>query len=229
MGTEQYRTGGQYQFGHTELASQRLAVLARVFRPSSEALLHDAVSIEPHRILDLGCGPGHTTRLLAELFPDAVVMGLDVSGEFLAEAERAPGPGLSYHRCDVTTDALPDPPADLAYCRFLLSHLHEPQELLTRWGCELSQGGLLLAEEVEAIHPAEPAFRTYLGLVEAMLADQGSKLYIGGDLFSAPDPEGLQRCFDRVYELPVPRRDAALMFSMNVPNWRDRPFVRKRC
>ena len=156
-------------------------------------------------------------------------MGLDVSGEFLAEAERAPGPGLSYQRCDVTTDALPVRSADLAYCRYLLSHLQDPLELLRRWGVELAPDGLLLAEEVEAIYPTEPAVRTYLGLVEAMLADQGSRLYIGGDLSCAPDPEGLQRCFDRVYELPVPRRDAALMFSMNVPNWRDRPFVRARC
>ena len=228
MGTDQYRTGADYTFGHTELASKRLAVLARVFRPSSESFLRAVAPPDVRRALDLGCGPGHTTRLLSEALPDAAVTGLDISSELLAEAEGAPSRGLRYLRCDVAADALPAPAADLAYCRFLLSHLLEPLTLIARWGREIEPGGLLLAEEVETIHPNLPVFRTYLELVEAMLADQGSQLYIGPALTAAKDPEGQERCFDRVFELQVPRRDAALMFSMNVPNWRDRPFIRAR-
>ncbi|MCB1019566.1 MAG: methyltransferase [Acidobacteria bacterium] len=227
MGTDDYRTRGQYQFGHTDLASRRLAVLARVFRSSTEAFLRDAPLDGARRALDLGCGPGHTTRLLAELLPRARVMGLDLSPDFLAESASAPGPDVEYARLDVAREELPA--ADLAFCRYLLSHLPEPAAALARWSSALSAGGLLLVEELEAIHPKQPAFAQYLALVEAMLADQGSTLFVGPALAALEDPPGLERVLDRAYSLPVPAHDAALMFKMNVPNWRDRPFIRARC
>jgi hypothetical protein len=166
--------------------------------------------------------------LLAELLPDAVVTGLDLSPEFLTIAGASPHPRIRYAQRDVASECLPAPPADLAFCRFLLSHLAEPKAALLQWGQGLAAGGLLLAEEVEAIHPELPVFRTYLGIVAEMLADQGSELYVGPSLSAAADPDGLERCFDRVYRLPVAAQDAAVMFSMNVPNWKDRPFIRQR-
>lgn len=220
---------GGYQFGHTSLAARRLAVLAWVFRPSTQAFLRDAPLAGVRRALDLGCGPGHTTRLLAEMLPAAEGTGLDLSPEFLAEAEQTPGPAVRYEQVNVVEDPLPGPPADLAFCRFLLSHLPEPAAAVARWGAALAPGGLVLIDEVESIHPEQAAFRAYLALVEAMLADQGSALYVGPALAAADDPPGLERCFDRVYRLPVSSQHAALMFKMNVPNWRDKPFIRARC
>ncbi|MEZ5395906.1 MAG: class I SAM-dependent methyltransferase [Bryobacterales bacterium] len=228
MGTDDYRTRGEYQFGHTDLASRRLAVLARVFRPSTEAFLYDAPLEGVRRVLDLGCGPGHTTRLLAELLPQARVTGLDLSADFLAEAANDSGPGVHYEQLDVAREALPAPAADLVFCRYLLSHLPEPAATLARWSSALAPGGRLLVEELEAIHPKQPTFRKYLGLVEAMLADQGSTLFVGPALAALEDPPGLDRVLDRAYPLPVCAQDAALMFKMNVPNWRDRPFIRAR-
>lgn len=40
----------------------------------------------PHRVLDLGCGPGELTLALAERWPGAHVVGLDSSPEMLARA-----------------------------------------------------------------------------------------------------------------------------------------------
>jgi trans-aconitate 2-methyltransferase len=39
-------------------------------------------------IIDLGCGPGNSTAVLAELWPDATITGLDSSVEMLDEARR---------------------------------------------------------------------------------------------------------------------------------------------
>ena len=41
--------------------------------------LIDAVQVKPRRILDLGCGTGSTTLMLKQAFPDAEVIGLDLS------------------------------------------------------------------------------------------------------------------------------------------------------
>ncbi len=44
--------------------------------------------LQPRRILDLGCGTGSTTVLLKEAYPDADVIGLDLSPYMLVVAER---------------------------------------------------------------------------------------------------------------------------------------------
>lgn len=40
----------------------------------------------PRRILDFGCGIGHTAQHLAEVFPEAEVVGIDTSAQALARA-----------------------------------------------------------------------------------------------------------------------------------------------
>ena len=62
-------------------------------------VVHDLLSRvpgAPRRIVDLGCGPGTSTRMLVDRFPDAEITGVDVSQSMLAvAAKRAPGAALS--------------------------------------------------------------------------------------------------------------------------------------
>lgn len=48
--------------------------------------LIDAIQCNPRRILDLGCGTGTSTRLLKKAFPNADVIGLDLSPQMLVVA-----------------------------------------------------------------------------------------------------------------------------------------------
>jgi trans-aconitate 2-methyltransferase len=52
----------------------------------------------PRRVVDLGCGPGNLTRLLAQRWPDADVLGLDSSPEMIA---RAQAPGVRFEVGDL--------------------------------------------------------------------------------------------------------------------------------
>lgn len=51
-----------------------------------ESLL-DAIICQPRRILDLGCGTGSVTIMLKQAFPEAEVIGLDLSPQMLLVAE----------------------------------------------------------------------------------------------------------------------------------------------
>ena len=54
----------------------------------------------PRTVVDLGCGPGNLTALLAERWPDADVTGIDSSPEMIDRA-RATAPGIDFEVGDV--------------------------------------------------------------------------------------------------------------------------------
>ena len=60
-------------------------------RPAID-LLSRISHLRPRSIIDVGCGPGNSTELLARAFPDAEIIGIDTSPEMVASAaERLPG------------------------------------------------------------------------------------------------------------------------------------------
>ena len=54
----------------------------------------------PRTVVDLGCGPGNLTALLAQRWPDAELIGLDSSPEMIAKA-RADVPGVRFEVGDL--------------------------------------------------------------------------------------------------------------------------------
>jgi trans-aconitate methyltransferase len=98
---------------------------------------------EPLRIVDLGCGPGKISFLLAEACPTASVLGLDGAEAMLAlarqrqQAEPSRWPRLRFHQARLPLAAgelqnLPDPrhpPFGALVSNSLLHHLHDPQVL----------------------------------------------------------------------------------------------------
>jgi SAM-dependent methyltransferase len=216
--------GESYQFGDSALAVGRLRLLAEVFEPASRAFLGPFAALAPRDVLDLGCGPGHTTRLLAEIFPTAQVLGVDSSANFIERARLAPAERVAYAVADVTL-GLPGGLYDLIYCRYLLTHLTQPQAAIQLWAGSLRSGGLLAIEENDWICTQVPAFTKYLSIVAAMLADAGQKLYIGPQL-DRMDWSSLEQRSSDVEPIVVSGRAAARMFIPNLATWRDRPFVR---
>jgi ubiquinone/menaquinone biosynthesis C-methylase UbiE len=60
--------------------------------------LLDAIRVKPRRILDLGCGTGSTTLMLKKVFPQAEIVGLDLSPHMLVMAEyKAKKADLAIH------------------------------------------------------------------------------------------------------------------------------------
>ncbi len=217
-----------YAFGDNDLAVERLAKVAELFASSSARFLGASVAFPVNLAVDLGCGSGHTTRLLASTVSPARTVGLDASAGMVevAGGEGDRGVALEYLRHDVTAVPFPVGPADLVYARLLLSHLTDPGEVLAAWATQLGPGGLLLLDEVEWISTDEPALATYLEVVAELLERRGHRLCTGPLLEALPDPPGLRRQASAVATLSPGVRRAAAMFGLNLRVWGGDPYVR---
>jgi len=109
----------------------------------------------PRAIVDLGCGPGHLTGLLAQRWPDAQLLGIDSDPAMIARAQ-ADHPGLNFRQVDVR-DWQPGTTDDLIVTNAVLQWVPEHVELLLRWTRQLSAGATI-ACQVPANHDS-PAHR----------------------------------------------------------------------
>jgi trans-aconitate 2-methyltransferase len=219
------RREATYAFGEGDSEAARLALVAEVFEETSTSFLSGAVGFRPRLALDLGCGVGYTTRLVAGVLRPDRVVGVDRSASLLSKARVAAPEGVSFVRHDVTRMSLPrGGEADLIYARLLLSHLPDPEGAVKDWLAQIASGCLLLLDEVERIETGQPVFREYLRILASMMAHHGRELYVGPRLEAAT--RGPERRISRVAPASPATAHVARMFSINLAKWRGNDFVR---
>ncbi|MFW0873597.1 trans-aconitate 2-methyltransferase [Rhodococcoides corynebacterioides] len=96
----------------------------------------------PRRIVDLGCGPGNSTLLLADRWPDAALDALDSSAEMVSAARRN---GLAAEQGDVR-DWTPTEDTDLVVSNALLQWVPEHRELLAAWARALPRSAVIAVQ-----------------------------------------------------------------------------------
>ena len=218
--------GDRYTYGDTELAAERLGLVARVFEPTTQTFLERTMTAAPSLAYDLGCGPGSTTRLVHSVSGAGRTVGLDRSGPFLERAALHAPAGVSFRAHDVREVPFPGGPADLIYCRLLLAHLVDPPGVVERWTTQLALRGLVLLDELEAIDVSDPVFAAYLDEVATPVVEaQGARLLAGPVLAAMPDPPGTERVADDVVSFSPSPAESALIFAMNLAVLADRGEV----
>jgi SAM-dependent methyltransferase len=216
----------RYTFGDGDLAAQRLALVASVYERSSRALLASAVPAGAGTVVDLGCGPGYTTRLVAEVCRPRRTIGLDSSASFVelargltaqAEVERAVESAVEFAVHDATSLPFPVSPVDAVHARLLLAHLPDPLGVVEGWRSQLRPGGVIVLDEVEEMHVPPGVLSDYEALVVAVVASGGGAMYAGPLI----EPLG-GRCVEVVIDGAV----AARMYGLNLVTWRDDAIAR---
>jgi trans-aconitate 2-methyltransferase len=213
-----------YSFGDNQLAALRLEHLAAAFAPSSRRFLQSAKPDRVELALDLGSAIGATTALVRDVTNAPRVVGYERSGNFLAIA-RSRYPELTFREIDVLSAAYPDREADLIYCRFLLTHIHRPADVLTTRVAHLRSGGRLLLEETAALFSPVPALSRYYDLVEQLQAHHGQETFIGKRLPALADEIGGARATSVLQEIAVTAALMARLHAMNLATWKTDPFM----
>jgi SAM-dependent methyltransferase len=214
----------QSSCGDNRVAALRLEYLAAAFAQSSTRFLQDTTPYRVERALDLGSGIGATTALVRDMTNAPLIAGYERSRNFLAISRRE-YPELTFRDIDVLSPAYPDREADLIYCRFLLTHIHRPADVLTTSVQHLRSGGRLLIEETAALFSPVPALSRYYDLVEQLQAHHGQETLIGRRLeILAAGVSGV-RTTSVLQEIPVAAAVMARLHAMNLATWKSDPFM----
>ncbi|MBI2567083.1 MAG: methyltransferase domain-containing protein [Candidatus Schekmanbacteria bacterium] len=113
-------------------------------------------------VVDLGCGSGELTRLLAELWPAAVVTGVDSSAEMLARAgEHAILGRLSWLRADIATWSS-EQPVDLLFSNAALHWVPRHEVQIPRLAAMVAPGGRFAVQMPNNF--AQPSHQTILAV-----------------------------------------------------------------
>ncbi|HXE53932.1 MAG TPA: methyltransferase domain-containing protein [Tepidisphaeraceae bacterium] len=97
----------------------------------------------PRRIIDLGCGPGNSTAVVARRWPEADITGLDSSAEMI-DAARLQQPARHWIVGDIEQWSRKDGESfDLVFSNAALQWVSEHDEILPRLLGRVSSGGAL--------------------------------------------------------------------------------------
>ncbi len=98
----------------------------------------------PHQVVDLGCGPGNSTALLRERWPEAAITGLDNSPDMLARAGRD-HPGIDFILGDIAAWS-PRKRYDLVFSNAALQWVGDHRRLVPRLLAGVAPGGALAVQ-----------------------------------------------------------------------------------
>jgi SAM-dependent methyltransferase len=182
--------------------AERLWMLSRVLDRTTRALLQRVGLAAGHRCLDVGCGVGAVTLVIAHAVGhEGLAVGIDADARFLELARcEAAGQGVAaVFRLGDARALQAETGYDVAYARFLLSHLLDPAQVIGQLVAATRPGGVIVVEDVDFsghfCYPGNDAFTRYHELYQAVVRGRGADPDLGPrlpGLFEAAGVEGVQ-------------------------------------
>jgi len=226
-GESQEAAANKYTFGDNLRASARLRKLAEMYEVESRELLRRSGVNAPRLAVDLGCGPGWSTRLLQDALKPRRTVGLDASPVFVEEARTRHGTDLEFEVHDIVNVPFPVDAPEVMFCRFLLTHLRSLREVLAAWAGVAAPGGLLVVHETESLEASHPALQLYYRLLEQLQRHHGQTLQVGVVLEHGFAESGWRMVESQRRLLEKPASDMAELHLANLRTWRDDEYARR--
>jgi len=207
---------------------RNLAAQARAIWPQEIPLLRlYALPAEP-RILDAGCGTGEGSSRLAESFPGAQVLGVDIVDSHLELARRryaSLAPRLTFEHQSIFELKAADRSFDLAVCRHVLHSIPHADRVIAELARVTRRGGYLhlIPEDYGMLHFQRAVLdpRDFWHEAPASFGEStGTDLFMGRHtfaIFAAMKMEEIKVDYVVVDTLRVPRET----FAGILEAWRD--------
>ena len=160
---------------------QYLRFAGERLRPALDLLARIPLA-SPARVVDLGCGAGNVTAVLAQRWPEAALIGVDGSAAMLEKA-RAEVPRARFEQADIaawTRDAAPD----VIFSNAALQWLGEHERLFPRLLGLLAPQGVL-AVQMPAMHDSPLRRRQKEVAAAGPWAPRLADIAVVRDIFSA--------------------------------------------
>ena len=107
-------------------------------------LLAQVSVTEPRQVVDIGCGPGNSTELLARRWPGAKIIGVDTSADMLRQA-RERLPQATFIEANIAHWP-PPPGTDLLFANAVFQWVPKHIKQLMRLALALPAGGVLAVQ-----------------------------------------------------------------------------------
>jgi SAM-dependent methyltransferase len=144
-----------YVLGHSDLEIERLKIQAAAIADITRRLIGEC-DIQPGmRVLDIGCGAGDVSMLLAEAVgPSGLVVAIDREARAI-ETTRSRAEAAGHRNIEAamaTDDDIPVArPFDAALGRYVLGHQRDPVAMIRRAASAVRPGGVVAFHDI-AVH-----------------------------------------------------------------------------
>lgn len=174
-----------------EEGKKRLEVIAEILNLQTKKLIENGGSIEGKKFLDVGSGGGSVSLMVSQMVgAKGSVTSIDFDNEIIQlsknDATSLNVKNISYRILDAY-ELDYENEFDIAYSRFLLSHLQRPAVVLNKMIKSLKKGGRIIIEDIDFsghfCFPNSEAFDSYLNYFVTAAKNNGQNPNIGLSLF----------------------------------------------
>lgn len=170
----------------------RLRNQGEMFKEMEVNILEKSGLKAHHNVLELGCGPGFITKILAALASNGELISIDNDSELLdlLQKEHIPPPKNGFRTLHASAADLPleDSWADFSYARFLLQHVPSPLGVISEaYRCTKPGGRFCAVDSDDGLiisFPESVKMNSFLEAVRVKQAAYGGDRFIGRKLLS---------------------------------------------
>ncbi len=216
---------GSYNFetlNDADFQAERLRQQAQAVRGMEIGILRSAGIQSGHDVLELGCGPGFVSDLLAELAAEGSLTVVEPSPILLAQVadnvRNKPARGLFPIQAYGDCLPIPESSIDFSYARFVLQHIPQPETVVSEIHRTLRPGGHFCIVDSDdglvIFYPEDSRVSQVLHAAQAIQADKGGDRFIGRKLTNMMTEAGFVNIKSRILALTSSELPFNLLFNI---------------